>query len=280
MTPLIKIALFQFSVGDQTNNISQELSEKLHKLGPCQKLLTTKAIPNIKQHLLQVDKGVLTKFITAITEGHICTPDEQDERLLLSLKKGGLAIPIFAEIADFEYENSQSTTHQLVRNIKCQESTAALDKELLKQIRNSIVKAREERNTTILQQLHGRMNKEQLRANELNTMRGASSWLTTLQVQSENLNLNKREFFDIPLDSKIPANNLSCLKGGFVHRRHDESHLNQKLNTAFTASENEKKRQCNQVRVTEIEHGPFTPLVFTPYESGAREAERCIAEFA
>ncbi|KAK2558612.1 hypothetical protein P5673_018793 [Acropora cervicornis] len=41
MTPLNKIALSQFSDADQTNNISQELSEKLHKLGPCQKLLTT-----------------------------------------------------------------------------------------------------------------------------------------------------------------------------------------------------------------------------------------------
>ena len=30
MTPVIKIALSQFSDGDQTNNISQELSEKLH----------------------------------------------------------------------------------------------------------------------------------------------------------------------------------------------------------------------------------------------------------
>ena len=43
MTPLIKIALSQFSEGEKTNNISQELSEKLHKLGPCQKLLTTKS---------------------------------------------------------------------------------------------------------------------------------------------------------------------------------------------------------------------------------------------
>ena len=41
MTLLIKIALSQFSEGDQTNNISQELSEKLHKLGSSQKLLTT-----------------------------------------------------------------------------------------------------------------------------------------------------------------------------------------------------------------------------------------------
>ena len=43
MTRLIKIALSQFSEGDQTNNISQELSEKLHRLGPCQKLLKTKS---------------------------------------------------------------------------------------------------------------------------------------------------------------------------------------------------------------------------------------------
>ena len=43
MTPLIKIVLSQFSEGDQTNNISQELSEKLHKLGPCQRLLTTES---------------------------------------------------------------------------------------------------------------------------------------------------------------------------------------------------------------------------------------------
>ena len=43
MTLLIKIALSQFSDADQTNDIRQELSEKLHKLGPCQKLLTTKS---------------------------------------------------------------------------------------------------------------------------------------------------------------------------------------------------------------------------------------------
>ena len=48
MTPLIKIALSQFTEGDQTNNISQELSQKLQKLAPYQKLLTTKSdLPKI-----------------------------------------------------------------------------------------------------------------------------------------------------------------------------------------------------------------------------------------
>ena len=48
ITPLIKIALSQFTEGDHTNNISQKLLEKLHKLAPCQKLLTTKSdLPKI-----------------------------------------------------------------------------------------------------------------------------------------------------------------------------------------------------------------------------------------
>ena len=37
------IAPSQFNKGDQTNHMSHKLSEKLHKLGPCQKLLTTKS---------------------------------------------------------------------------------------------------------------------------------------------------------------------------------------------------------------------------------------------
>ena len=40
LTPLIKIAPSQFNKGDQTDHMSHKLSEKLHKLGPCQKLLT------------------------------------------------------------------------------------------------------------------------------------------------------------------------------------------------------------------------------------------------
>ena len=43
-----------------------------------------------------------------------------------------------------------------------------------------------------------------------------------------------------------------------------KSHLNQKLDTAFRSNENEKKRQYNQ-RIIEVEHGSFTPLIFTPY---------------
>ena len=53
----------------------------------------------------------------------------------------------------------------------------------------------------------------------------------------------------------------------------------QKLDTAFRSNENEKKRQYNQ-RIIEVEHGSFTPLIFTPHERNGREAERLIAELA
>ena len=42
MTPLIKIALSRFSDADQTNNISQELSEKLYTVSYTHLTLPTK----------------------------------------------------------------------------------------------------------------------------------------------------------------------------------------------------------------------------------------------
>ncbi|CAH3041026.1 unnamed protein product [Porites evermanni] len=180
---------------------------------------------------------------------------------------------------------------------------------------------------------------EQLRANDLAKMRGASSWLTTLPLKSENFGLNKREFYDAPslryrwtpkyLPSTCPCGKrfdvdhaMSCVKGGFVHRRQDDpltgevlissdnssdeapldvsargfwqrgqravfdvrvfnpcakSHLKKKLDTAFSSNENEKTRHYNR-RIIEVEHGSFSPLVFSPYGGNGREAERFLTD--
>ena len=56
-------------------------------------------------------------------------------------------------------------------------------------------------------------------------------------------------------------------------------HLNQKLDTAFSSNENEKKPHYNQ-RIIEVEHGSFSPLVFSPYSGNGREAERFLTELA
>ena len=212
-----------------------------------------------------------------------------------------------------------------------------MDSEQLKTSRRlRIANTRDELNNTILQQLSGKM-------------KGALRWLTTFSLKSDNFDLNKREFYDAfrlrdcwtleHLPSTSPCGKrfyvdhaMSCIKRGFVHRRHDDvrdlfasllkdvchdvevephlqtltgdvltssgdssdeapldisvrgfwqrgpraffnvrvfnpfakSHLNQKLDTAFSSNENEKKRQYNQ-RIIEVEHGSFIPLVFSPY---------------
>ena len=58
-----------------------------------------------------------------------------------------------------------------------------------------------------------------------------------------------------------------------------KSHLNQKLETAFPSNENYKKRHYNQ-RIIEVEHGSFSPLVFSPYGGNGREDERFLTELA
>ena len=152
-------------------------------------------MPNIKQHLSKLDDIVDNVFIPAITEGRVCSTDE---RILLSLpvKKGGLAIPIFSNVAEFEFANSRLATQQLVINIKNQDSTSPVDREQYKISRKNIINAREERNNRILEQVRVKMDPEKLRANDLSRLKGASSWLTILPLKSENFVLNKREFYD------------------------------------------------------------------------------------
>ena len=117
-----------------------------------------RTMPNIKQHLTRLDAVVDNVFIPVITNGHLCTTDEQ---LLLSLpvKKGGLTLPIFSTMVDFEFANSRAATEQLVEHIYNQDGTAI---------------AKEEQSSSLLQQLRENMSSEQLRANDLAMMKGGS----------------------------------------------------------------------------------------------------------
>ncbi len=83
------------------------------------------------------------------------------------------------------------------------------------------------------------MTEEQIRANDIAQLKGSSIWLTALLLVEEGYVLSKREFFDaIYLRyrwqlKRLPSHcvcgkpftvdhTLSCLKGGFIHRCHDE----------------------------------------------------------
>ena len=71
-----------------------------------------RTIPGISQFLYPLEETVRNKFIAAITGGHICS---NNERRLLSLptRYGGLAIPIFYELTETEFENPRKITPEL-----------------------------------------------------------------------------------------------------------------------------------------------------------------------
>ena len=54
------------------------------------------------------------------------------------------------------------------------------------------------------------------------------------------------------------------------------THSSRELDTVFRSNEREKKRNYGR-RVVEVEHGSFTPLVFTPYGGYGKETSKAIS---
>ena len=95
------------------------------------------------------------------------------------------------------------------------------------------------RNSLLLENLRLSMSEEQICANDFAQLKGASDWLTALPLASEEYILTKRQFFgEVSMRYWLPLKRLlslcdcgksftldhalSWLKGGFIHRRHDE----------------------------------------------------------
>ena len=320
-----------------------------------------RTIPNVAEIIKPLDDVIDNKFIPAITEGHTCSKMERD-LFALPVRLGGMGIPIFSELSVKEYANSRAVTQELRIKIQRQEKDLVVDRVREREIENLIRKTRDDYQKEQLTEIRTKMNKEQLRANDIAQMKGASAWLTALPLKDEGYQLNKREFFDavalryrwaikrLPImcvcgKNFNPDHANTCLKGGFIHRRHDQlrdligelvdevaydvkiepdlepltgetlrstanldkearldisargfwqrgemaffdvrvfnpyakSHVNQKLETVFKKNETEKKTSYNQ-RVIDIEHGSFTPVVFSAYGGCGRETGKFISE--
>ena len=68
-----------------------------------------RTIPDISNLLIPTEDTIRNQFIPAITGRRICNEEERTT-LSLSVRYGGLAIEIFHEQADVEYNNSQRIT--------------------------------------------------------------------------------------------------------------------------------------------------------------------------
>ena len=96
-----------------------------------------RTIPGISQFRYPLDEIVRNKFIPPITGGHIYS---NNERQLLPLPTcyGGLATPIFHELAKTEFENSRKITSELTPLIINQSSQYNINERKAKQLKQDI----------------------------------------------------------------------------------------------------------------------------------------------
>ena len=77
-----------------------------------------------------------------------------------------------------------------------QDGQYSINPQVTKEVEAAIRAERDERHNKTLEELRGKMSKEEIRGNDIAQMKGASARLTALPLQDEGFVLNKREFFD------------------------------------------------------------------------------------
>ena len=155
-----------------------------------------RTIPGISQFLYPLEETVRNKFIPAITGGHICCNNEQ--RLLsLPTRYGGLAIPIFYELAETEFENSRKITSELIPLIINQSSQYNINARKAKQLKQDLKRIKESNYKSCLKDLIVQMNGKEKRLVKISTEKGVSNWLTMLSITEHGFDLSKQQFWNL-----------------------------------------------------------------------------------
>ena len=195
-----------------------------------------RTLPDITDLLAPLERAITEVLIPAITDHQVST----DERSLLALpvRMGGLGLANPSESSSLEYEVSVTVTEPLVQRIVAQNHQPPDVADMRSAIshtgakKNEFLKGKEE---TVKNSLSPRS----LRAAELASEKGASSWLTVIPIKDQGYDLNKREFRDAVKMryyweiSDLPKScvcgdifdidhAMICKRGGFIIQRHNE----------------------------------------------------------
>ena len=195
-----------------------------------------RTLPDITDLLAPLERAITEVLIPAITDHQVSA----DERSLLALpvRMGGLGLENPSESSSLEYEASVTVTEPLVQRIVAQNHQPPDAADMRSAIshmgakKNEFLKGKEE---TVKNSLSPRS----LRAAELASEKGASSWLTVIPIKDQGYDLNKREFRDAVKMrynweiSDLPKScvcgdifdidhAMICKRGGFIIQRHNE----------------------------------------------------------
>ena len=98
--------------------------------------LFLRTVPDISDYLLSIEETLRSRFILAITEGHIFS-DVERALLALPVKFGGLGLQNLCEVVNTELLNSKEITRELYENV-IKNKNSQIYSEKTKIIRNKL----------------------------------------------------------------------------------------------------------------------------------------------
>ena len=99
--------------------------------------LFLRTVPDISDYLLPIEEILRSRFIPAITGGHLCS-DVERALLALPVKFGGLESQNLCEVANTELLNSKEITRELYEKVVTQNKDFQIDSEKIKTIKNEL----------------------------------------------------------------------------------------------------------------------------------------------
>ncbi|XP_048582338.1 uncharacterized protein LOC5520811 isoform X1 [Nematostella vectensis] len=182
-------------------------------------------LPDIEDLLLPLERAISDTLIPSLTE-RTCTQAERD-LLALPADEASLEFTASTKVCGPLAEQIKQQTHELPCDDAVQEAQQEARRE-----KNEYLKSR-------CAEVKSSLPVNMLRAVDLATQKGTSSWLTVLPLREMSFDLNKREFRDalgLRYDWEIPEtpsicvcgdtfdadHAMICKRGGFVIQRHNE----------------------------------------------------------
>ena len=198
-----------------------------------------RTIEGFEEHLDPIDELLDTNLIPTLFGDRM--PKIPRDVLALNPNEGGIGIPVVRQEAKAQFDSSlKLTQHHIQSIIEQAEVLQVLNEEgkTSEDIKTECRKMKNEGKKEQIKQIDEQISVDLKACIDQARDKGASSWLNTLPIEEQQLNLNKEQFrdalhlrYNIPLaglpsycpcGERFDVNHaLSCKKGGFVSQRHD-----------------------------------------------------------
>ena len=152
-----------------------------------------RTIPDMHEFIKPVDDVIRLELLPALLNTIVTDADR--DLYSLSIRNGGLGIPILSEVAQSQYETSRVITLPLV-TIMITQGTELPNKNGMSQIKRNIRKENDIKTSERTLRVEQNQTPNTLKALHDAKIPGASSWLKVLPFEEFGFALNKGEFRD------------------------------------------------------------------------------------